>query len=75
MQYVGPGGKPPCASGTYPTREAGTRSLYVPYEAPGRTRQLGVELHELEVLERQARTRDHATAVALVRVRLRAREG
>ena len=30
VQYVGPGGKPPCASGTYPTREAGTRSLYVP---------------------------------------------
>ena len=26
----GPGGKPPCASGTYPTREAGTRSPYVP---------------------------------------------
>ena len=26
----GPGGTPPCASGTYPTREAGTRSPYVP---------------------------------------------
>ena len=24
--YVGPWGKPPCASGLYPTREAGTRS-------------------------------------------------
>ena len=31
----GPGGKPPCASGTYPTREAGTRSPYVPYGGPG----------------------------------------
>ena len=31
----GPGGKPPCASGTYPTREAGTRSLYVPNGGPG----------------------------------------
>ena len=28
-------GKPPCASGTYPTREAGTRSLYVPNGGPG----------------------------------------
>ena len=36
----GPGGKPPCASGTYPTREAGTRSPYVPYGGPGRTCQL-----------------------------------
>ena len=35
VQYVGPGGKPPCASGTYPTREAGTRSLYVPNGGPG----------------------------------------
>ena len=26
----GPGGRPPCASGTYTTREAGTRSPYVP---------------------------------------------
>ena len=31
----GPGGKPPCASGTYPTREAGTRSPYVPNGGPG----------------------------------------
>ena len=32
------GGKPPCASGTYTTQEAGTRSLYVPYGVPpGRT--------------------------------------
>ena len=31
----GPGGKPPCASGTYPTREAGMRSLYVPNGGPG----------------------------------------
>ena len=31
----GPGGKPPCASGTYPTREAGTRSLYVPNGGAG----------------------------------------
>ena len=31
----GPGVKPPCASGTYPTREAGTRSLYVPDGGPG----------------------------------------
>ena len=31
----GPGGKPPCASGTYPTREAGTRGPYVPYGGPG----------------------------------------
>ena len=31
----GPGGKPPCASGTYPTREAGTRSPYVPCGGPG----------------------------------------
>ena len=30
----GPGGKPPCASGTYPTREAGARSPYVPYGGP-----------------------------------------
>ena len=31
----GPGGKPPCASRTYSTREAGTRSPYVPYEGAG----------------------------------------
>ena len=31
----GPGGKPPCASGTYTTREAGTRSLYVPNGGAG----------------------------------------
>ena len=31
----GPWGKPPCASGTYTTREAGKRSPYVPYEGPG----------------------------------------
>ena len=31
----GPGGRPPCASGTYTTREAGTRSLYVPNGGPG----------------------------------------
>ena len=31
----GPEGKPPCASGTYATREAATRSLYVPYGGPG----------------------------------------
>ena len=31
----GPGGKPPCASGTYPTRETGTRSPYVPNGGPG----------------------------------------
>ena len=31
----GPGGKPPCASSTYPTREAGTRSPYVPYGGAG----------------------------------------
>ena len=31
----GPGGKPPCASGTYSTREAGTRSPYVPYGGAG----------------------------------------
>ena len=31
----GPGGKPPCASGTYSTREAGTRSLYAPYGGAG----------------------------------------
>ena len=31
----GPGGKPPCASGTDPTREAGTRSLYVPNGGAG----------------------------------------
>ena len=31
----GPRGKPPCASGTYPTREAGTRSPYVPSGGPG----------------------------------------
>ena len=30
-----PGGKPPCAAGTYSTREAGTRSLHVPYGGPG----------------------------------------
>ena len=30
----GPGGKPPCASGPYPTREAGTRSPYVPNGGP-----------------------------------------
>ena len=33
---------PPCAAGTYPTRQAGRRSLYVPpTEAPGRTRAVG----------------------------------
>ena len=31
----GPGDKPPCASGTYPTREAGTRSPYVPNGGAG----------------------------------------
>ena len=31
----GPGGQPPCASGTYTTREAGTRSLYVRNGGPG----------------------------------------
>ena len=31
----GRGGKPPCASGTYPTREAGTRSPYVPNGGAG----------------------------------------
>ena len=31
----GPGGKPPCASGTHTTREAGTRSPYVPFGGPG----------------------------------------
>ena len=31
----GPGGRPPCASGTYPTREAGTRSPYVPNGGAG----------------------------------------
>ena len=31
----GPGGRPPCASGTYPTREAGTRSLHVPNGGAG----------------------------------------
>ena len=36
----GPGGEPPCASGTYPTREAGTRSVYVPNGGAGATRQL-----------------------------------
>ena len=35
VQYVGPGGRPPCASGTHPTREAGTRSPHVPYGGPG----------------------------------------
>ena len=35
VQYAGPGGKPPCASGTYPAREAGTRSLYVPNGGAG----------------------------------------
>ena len=35
VQYVGPGGRPPCASGTYPTREAGTRSPHVPNGGPG----------------------------------------
>ena len=38
-QYVqhtwGPEDKPPCASGTYTTREADTRRLYVPYGARG----------------------------------------
>ena len=28
------GAKPPCAFGTYPTREAGARSPYVPYGGP-----------------------------------------
>ena len=32
VQYVG--GKPPCTSGTYATRTAGTRDLYVPYGGP-----------------------------------------
>ena len=31
----GPGGKPPCAYGTYPTREAGTRRPYVPCGGAG----------------------------------------
>ena len=31
----GPGGKPPCASGTYTTREAGTRSLCARYGGTG----------------------------------------
>ena len=31
----GPGGKLPCASGTYITQEAGTRRPYVPYGGPG----------------------------------------
>ena len=31
----GPGCKPPCASGTYSTREAGASSLCVPYRGPG----------------------------------------
>ena len=34
----GPGGKPPCASGTYPAREAGARSPYVPNGGPGGVR-------------------------------------
>ena len=35
-----PGGKPPCASGTYSAREAGTRSQYVPHRGPWRECQL-----------------------------------
>ena len=31
----GPGGKPPCASGTCPAQKAGTRSPYVPNGGPG----------------------------------------
>ena len=31
----GPGGRPPCASGTYTAREAGTRRLYVRNGGPG----------------------------------------
>ena len=37
--------EPPCASGTCPTREAGTRSPYVPYGGPGRTCQLRARPH------------------------------
>ena len=39
VQNVGPGVKPPCASGTYPTRLVRVARTY-PTEAPGRTCQL-----------------------------------
>ena len=35
VQCVPLGCRPPCASGTYSTREAGTRRLYAPYGGPG----------------------------------------
>ena len=40
----GPGGKAPCAFGTYSTREAGTRSPYVPNGGPGRSCRLRAAL-------------------------------
>ena len=45
----GAGGQPPCASGTYPTREAGARSPYVPYGGPGRTCRLRAPRGRLRV--------------------------
>ena len=41
-RYVGPWGKPPCASGTYPTREAGTRPLRTQRRPRGVLVSLGV---------------------------------
>ena len=52
-----PGGKPPCASDTYPTREAGTRSPYVPYGGAGAyasAEELAVG-HEASAVENGAR--------------------
>ena len=64
----GPGGKPPCASGTYSKREAGARSPYVPFGGAGAyvSAEGVAEQLQLGALE-QRPTR------GLVRVRVRAR--